>query len=82
VYNNRSIFLCTFYFSIDIGTKKIRSVITRKVEGVVAKGKDIDALKLDDYAVKSAYKKLNTKEKKWWVQKVEIEKYLGQSYVD
>jgi len=81
-YNNRSIFLCTYIFEIDLSTKKITSKIKRKVEGVVAKGKDVEALKNDVYAVKSAWSKLKTKEKKWRVYDVIIEKYLGQSFVD
>lgn len=75
-------FLCTYIFEIDLSTKKITSKIKRKVEGVVSKGKDIEALKNNEYAIKSAWKRLNTSEKRWRVYDVIIEKYLGQSYVD
>jgi len=49
---------------------------------VVSKGKDVEALKTNEYAIKSAWKRLNTNEKRWRVYDVIIEKYIGQSFVD
>ena len=84
MYTNRSIFLCTFYFSIDMSTKKIRSKARRKAEGVIAKGKDKEALKNDLFAVKRALRKvgIDYDNKKWKIEDIVIEKYLSESLVD
>ena len=76
--------MCTFIFQINTGTKYIRSKVIRKAKGVVAKGKDLDALRNDVRAVKSALRilKIPYDNKKWELKEVIIEKYLSQSFVD
>jgi len=67
-----------------MGTKKIRSKVRRKANGVVAKGKDINALRNDLFAVKSALRQIGVSydNKKWKIEDVIIEKYLAESRVD
>ena len=46
-YTNKSIFMCTYVFEIDISTKHIRSVYNKSVSGIIAKGKGIEGIKKD-----------------------------------
>jgi len=76
--------MVTFIFVIDMSTKVIRSKAKRTVKGVIAKGKDIDALKNDEFAVKSALRKAGIayESKKWKIYDIIIEKYISESFVD
>ena len=76
--------MCTFIFQINTGTKYIRSKAIRKANGVIAKGKDLNALRNDLRAVKSALRilKIPYENKKWELKEVVIEKYLSESNVD
>ena len=76
--------MVTFIFIIDMSTKYIRYKAKRTVNGIIAKGKDIEALRNDEYALKSALRKAGIayKSKKWKIYDVIIEKYLSESYVD
>ena len=76
--------MCTFIFQINTGTKYIRSNVIRKANGVIAKGKDLNALRNDVRAIKSALRmlKIPYDNKKWELKEVIIEKYLSQSNVD
>lgn len=76
--------MCTFIFQINTGTKYIRSKVIRKAKGVIAKGKDLEALRNDVRAVKSALRmlKIDYSSKKWELKEIIIEKYLSQSLVD
>lgn len=76
--------MCTFIFQINTGTKYIRSKVIRKANGVIAKGKDLNALRNDVRAIKSALRmlKIPYNNKKWELKEVIIEKYLSQSFVD
>ena len=76
--------MCTFIFQINTGTKYISSKVIRKANGVIAKGKDLEALRNDVRAIKSALRmlKIPYDNKKWELKEVIIEKYLSQSNVD
>ena len=76
--------MCTFIFQINTGTKYIRSKVIRKAKGVIAKGKDLEALRNDVIAIKSALRmlKIPYDNKKWELKEVIIEKYLSQSNID
>jgi hypothetical protein len=50
------------------------------VRGIVAKGKDKDALMKDDYALNRALHYGQIKSKRWRLVDVVIEKYLSESF--
>ena len=81
-YTNRSIFLCTFVFELDLSTKKITSKTLKRVEGVISKGKGIEGLKKDKWALQRAMSIGGLKGKKVKLKEIIIEKYLSESFWD
>jgi len=81
-YTNRSIFLCTFVFEINFSTKHIRSFQIKRVKNVVTKGKDVEQMKNDKYALKRALFYGNIGGRRYRLIDIEIEKYICESFVD
>lgn len=67
-----------------MSTKRIRSKVRRKAEGIIAKGINEEALGKDLFALKRALRKIGVayENKKWKLERVEIVKYLSESFVD
>lgn len=80
MHTSKSIFLCTYVFEINHSTKHIRSFTTKKVEKIVARGMDKDALMKDKYALSRALHYGQIKSKRWRLVDVVIEKYLSESF--
>lgn len=67
-----------------MSTKRIRSKVRRKAEGIIAKGINEEALGKDLFALKRALRNIGVsyENKKWKLERVEIIKYLSESFVD
>ena len=81
-YTNRSIFMCTYIFEIDLSTSKTTSKANKRVEGVIVKGKDLEALKNNEWSYQRALSIGGLKGKKVRLKEIIIEKYLSESFVD
>lgn len=79
MYTSKSIFLCDYIFEIDISTKHIRSKYTRRVEGIVVKGKDLAEFYSDNYALNRALSVGKIGNKRWLLVDIIIIKYLSEA---
>lgn len=74
--------MCTYIFEIDLSTSKIKSKATKRVEGVICKGKDLEALRNNEWSYQRALSIAGLKGKKVRLKEIIIEKYLSESFVD
>jgi len=74
--------MCTYIFEIDLSTSKITSKANKRVEGVIVKGKDLEALRNNEWSLNRALSIGGIKGKKWRLKEIIIEKYLSEAMTD
>jgi len=80
-YTDRSIFMCTYVFEVDLSTSKIKSKSIKVVKYVIAKGNGIEGIKKDEWALNRAISLGGLKGKKVSLKEIIIDKYLSESFV-